>query len=146
MLDKPTELPLEGQADKACEQCGKQFERRKHGGGSPQRFCRGECRIEWHAAQRNPACATLPTKIDPPPSEKPDEAPESESEFDWSDTECLALSEQYATACYFNKAGELIIRQKRWPDDDTCIVIAADQLNQFIDKLTDIIGIPSFGK
>ena len=44
-----------------CEQCGKLFDSRKHGGGSPQRFCNQDCRIAWHAAQRKPACTLEPT-------------------------------------------------------------------------------------
>jgi hypothetical protein len=46
---------------KPCEQCGKSFDRRKHGGGSPQRFCSQDCRIGWHAAQRKRACTLEPT-------------------------------------------------------------------------------------
>jgi hypothetical protein len=57
----------------------------------------------------------------------------------------VILPEQPATAVYFNPRGELVIRQKRWPDDDSFIYIAPDFVSEFIDKLCDIIGIPSVG-
>jgi hypothetical protein len=59
-----------------CEQCGKPFHRRKHGGGSPQRFCNQDCRIAWHSAQRNPACTLEATVIDPAFEQSPEDAPE----------------------------------------------------------------------
>jgi hypothetical protein len=40
----------------------------------------------------------------------------------------------------------LVIRQRCWPDDDALIFIAADSVDRFIDKLTDVMGIPSAGK
>jgi hypothetical protein len=39
----------------------------------------------------------------------------------------------------------LVIRQRYWPDDDA-LIIAADSVDRFIDKLTDVMGIPSAGK
>ena len=106
---------------------------------------RGEA-LNPSVSQRSPACGALPAVIDSGPQNSPADAPEADLKFDWSDTESVVLPEQYATACYFNKTGELVIRQKRWPDDDAFIYIAPDQIVQFIDKLTDIIGIPSVGK
>jgi hypothetical protein len=83
--------------------------------------------------------------IDPPAPKPSADAPEAK-DFDWNDTESVVLHEQPATACYFNEDGGLVIRQRRWPDDDSWVVIAADQIDTFVDKLTDIIGIPSVGK
>ena len=64
-------------------------------------------------------------------------------DFDWSDPESLVLSEQPETAIYWNPRGELVIRQRRWPDDDSILFISASNVGQFVDRLTDIVGIPS---
>ena len=66
-------------------------------------------------------------------------------DFDWSDPESLVLSEQPETAIYWNPRGELVIRQRRWPDDDSILFISASNVGQFVDRLTDIVGIPSMG-
>ena len=52
------------------------------------------------------------------------------------------------SAAYINQAGGLTIRQERsWDqDEDIIIAIAPENVGEFIDKLTDVIGIPSFGK
>ena len=67
--------------------------------------------------------------------------------FDWSSAELVVLHRQPAIACYINDAGGLTIRQERsWnEDEDTVIAIAPENVGEFIDKLTDVIGIPSFG-
>jgi glycerol kinase len=59
--------------------------------------------------------------------------------------ESVALAEQRQTAVYWNTDGDLLIRQRCWPDDDA-LIIAADSVDRFIDKLTDVMGIPSAGK
>jgi len=132
-----------------CEHCSKPFEPRSGSGGKPQRFCSPECRAASHTkpqrAQRSPTCSNagqLPA-VRPPKTE--DASAGTVEDFDWSDTESVILPEQPATAVYFNPRGELIIRQKRWPDDDSFIYIAPDFVSEFIDKLCDIIGIPSVG-
>jgi hypothetical protein len=139
--------PEGNEHSKLCEQCGKLFEPRSQSGGKPQRFCSTDCRLAFHSeaqrSQRSPTCSTLPAVIDPQAPKPSADAPGANSDFDWSDRESVVLHEQPATSCYFNEEGGLVIRQKRWPDDDTWVVIAADQIDTFIDKLTDIIGIPS---
>lgn len=45
----------------------------------------------------------------------------------------------------FNEEGDLLLVQKHWPDDDDVIRIAAGNIAEFIDRLTDAIGIPTFG-
>jgi hypothetical protein len=133
-----------------CEQCGKPFERRKHGGGSPQRFCSQDCRSAFHSdaqrGERSPACTLEAAVIDPAPEKSPEDAPEGNSEFDWNDTESVVLHEQPRTAVYWNTDGQLIIRQYNWPDDDSVILIASNSIDEFIDKLTDLCGVPSVGK
>jgi hypothetical protein len=68
--------------------------------------------------------------------------------FDWADEENIVLPEQRATAVYFNKAGELIIRQQAaWDDDgDSFIFVSKRFQDEFIDKLTDAMGIPTLGR
>lgn len=86
----------------------------------------------------------------PPPSPKnaPAASPEAFKDFDWSTDDSVVLHHQPAVAAYFNQAGGLTIRQERsWDqDEDIVIAIAPENVGEFIDKLTDVIGIPSFGK
>ena len=75
----------------------------------------------------------------------PKVAEDAPKEFGWSTTESVALAEQRQTAVYWNTDGDLVIRQRRRPDYDA-LIIAADFVDRFIDKLTDVMGIPSAGK
>jgi hypothetical protein len=47
---------------------------------------------------------------------------------------------------FFDEDGDAIITQKRWPDEDQIIIVSHDNIETFIDKLTDAFGIPSFGR
>ena len=69
-------------------------------------------------------------------------------DFDWNNDDSVVLHHQPAVAAYINHAGGLTIRQERsWDqDEDIIIAIAPENVGEFIDKLTDVIGIPSFGK
>jgi hypothetical protein len=74
---------------------------------------------------------------------------ESTSEFNWiEDADDIILPEQRAVAVYWNKQGSLIIRQeKAWCDeDDQFVVVEKANVNVFIDRLTEVLGIPSVGK
>lgn len=66
-------------------------------------------------------------------------------EFDWSKAAELALPEQLAIAFYRNADGDLVIRQHAaWSEqEDSVIIISPNNEQQFIDKLTDFLGIPS---
>lgn len=70
--------------------------------------------------------------------------------FDWSsegeDADSIVIPEQLATAVYTNKAGEIVIRQKRWPDDDVYIFLTPDAAPRFLEKFTEIMGIPTVGR
>ncbi|MGY4160199.1 MULTISPECIES: hypothetical protein [unclassified Bradyrhizobium] len=66
-------------------------------------------------------------------------------DFDWSVDGAMVLREQLATAIYFNDSGDLVIRQRQWPGEDNLIFVAPNCQQEFIDKLTDALGIPSFG-
>jgi hypothetical protein len=71
-----------------------------------------------------------------------------EPDFDWTDNNAVVLHEQPATAVYFNTQDGLVIRQERtWDrEEDTFIVISKENVQQFVDKLTDICGVPSIGR
>jgi hypothetical protein len=144
-------------SDATCEQCGQGFAKRASSGGSPQRFCSQKCRTAFHAqnpsiAQRSPACdAATPSPATPiaePPRATQKAPKDVEDDFDWFTDDSIILRKQLPIAVYFNKQNELVIRQQSddWPDDDVFIVIAPQNIGDFVDKLTDIIGIPSVGK
>jgi hypothetical protein len=69
-------------------------------------------------------------------------------EFSWDDNDDqVVLRQQQATAVYRNSAGDLVIRQQNWPDDeDSMIIIAAQCEGAFIDQLCDALGIGSAGR
>ena len=133
-----------------CQQCGTSFTPRV--GGKPQRFCSPDCRRAFHdKPQRDNvhvASRGLPAVIDPPEPNPSADAPEEKTDFDWNDDDSVVLHHQPAVAAYINQAGGLTIRQERsWDqDEDIIIAIAPENVGEFIDKLTDVIGIPSFGK
>ena len=135
-----------------CEQCGQAFTPRA--GGRPQRFCSVECRRAFHdKPQRgnvhvaSRVSVALPAVIPQPKPENASAAtPEANSDFDWSDADAVALAEQYETAIYWNPKGDLVIRQRHWHDDDSLIFISKTNVGEFVDRLCDAVGIPSFGK
>jgi hypothetical protein len=144
------ETTPENQNSKICERCGEAFVPRLKSGGSPQRFCSQDCRLAFHSkpqrGQRSPACSALPAVIDPLEPKSPSDAPGANSDFDWNnDTECVVLAEQRQTAVYWNPSGDLVIRQRAWPDEDPYVVISKSSLDEFIDKLCDVAGVPSVG-
>ncbi|MCC8956133.1 hypothetical protein H8B02_22680 [Bradyrhizobium sp. Pear77] len=79
-----------------------------------------------------------------PALEAPAAIRSARDDFDWS-VDPMVLREQLATAIYFNDTGDLVIRQKQWPGEDNLIFVAPNCQQEFIDKLTDALGIPSFG-
>jgi hypothetical protein len=42
--------------------------------------------------------------------------------------------------------GGLLLRQYCWPDQDQEIYVNGDYIDLFLDKLTDVAGIPSVGR
>ena len=128
-----------------CEQCGKLFDSRKHGGGSPQRFCNQDCRIAWHAAQRKPACTLEPTVAATLPKQSSQNARENTSEdFNWNDRKSVVVSERLETSIYRNGRDGLIIRQ-RSPGGNCWIVISKTSVNDFIGKLVELAAYPGLG-
>lgn len=92
------------------------------------------------AAERGPTCDAQnvlaftgqPAAEDPP-----------SDDFDWS-SEAVITPEQLAVAAYFNPAGDLVIRQERawYQEDDSVVIVHRGNVASFIDKLTDVLGIP----
>jgi hypothetical protein len=151
-LESPS--PTTSSAAPTCEQCGKPFAKRQGSGGSPQRFCSAQCRQASHTngqhSQRSPACDAA---TEPPatpiaqPAKATQQAPEAGQErFDWSEDDSIIVEEQLPVAVYINERDQLIIRQHTWPDEDAVIVIAPQNIEQFIDRLVDIVGIPNVGR
>jgi len=129
-----------------CERCGKPFHRRKHGGGSPQRFCNRDCRMAWHSAQRKPACTLEPTVAATLPKQLSQNARENTSEdSNWDDRKSVVLSERLETAIYRNGRGGLIIRQRSWPGSDCWVVISNTSVNDFIGKVVELAADPGLG-
>jgi hypothetical protein len=134
-LEKPvTVLP-----EIECERCGERFMPRSRPGGRPRRFCSPACRIASH---RNEANVTSEANVT---ANVTSTTPEPSGDFDWDDAEAVVLHEQPETAVYWNPNGDLVIRQRRWPDDDVFVVITEGSVDRFLDRLTDICGIPSVG-
>jgi hypothetical protein len=74
----------------------------------------------------------LPAVIEPPKQENaPRATPEPSGDFDWNDGDSVVLTEQRETAIYWNPNGDLVIRQKCWPDDDVWVVISKGSVDQF---------------
>jgi hypothetical protein len=79
--------------------------------------------------------------------QQPDEKPVADAEeINWFTDDCVVLYEQPSTAIYFNRVGALVIRQegRDGPDDDPFIIIAKNNIEEFLDRLTDICGVPSY--
>jgi hypothetical protein len=137
-----------------CENCGKGFEPRK--GGRAQRFCSPECRLAFHAEQRETdkativafkQRATLPAVTPDLPEPKTSPAPTGE-DFDWLNDNSVVLREQPETAVYFNRDGALVIRQRAaWnQEDDPFVFISPANIGEFLDKLTEACGVPLAGR
>jgi hypothetical protein len=45
----------------------------------------------------------------------------------------------------FDEDGHATISQERWPDEDVEITIHRDNVQTFLDKLCDALGVPSLG-
>jgi hypothetical protein len=134
---------------RACENCGKSFEPRTGNGGKAQKFCTPTCRRQFHGGdtsnnlhqpgQSQRPAPNVPTSVTTSTPQIED------TNFDWDkDKNSIALESQDRTAIYCNPSGHLVIRQERWPDDDSYIVICKNNIAEFLDRLTDACGILSF--
>ena len=127
-------VSLSGQA-RRCDQCGKPFGPKMHGGGSPQRFCSYDCRMAWNAAQRKPACTLVPknsvSRSHPSPQNAPAKVPGG---FDRKARGSRTLSEKLKTTIFRNGHG-LLIRQSCNQQDDRWIVVSNASIDTFIETL-----------
>ncbi len=157
-----------------CQQCGEWFFKRAKSGGKPHKYCGEPCRRAADA-ERKANALNAPERADDEKHSGMSDAtvgelvaiglargmkigesralataakPEPADAFDWGADDSVVVPEQQAVAVYWNVRGELVIRQERtWDqDEDTFVVIARWNVDAFIDKLTDICGIPSVGK
>jgi hypothetical protein len=65
--------------------------------------------------------------------------------FNWYSDDSVLLEKQLRTAVYLNQHDDLVIRQEAdYRDNEVFIFIARQNIMEFIDKLCDIAGIPSF--
>lgn len=141
-----------------CEHCRTPFEPRSGKGGKPQRFCSQECRRAFHSESEPQRGPTPPTPIaenspavpeQPEPIAAPAATAKDSEDFDWvsENNEDVVLREQQAIAIYRNTYGGLVIRQHEggFPGDhDTIIVINRENIGAFVDRLTEVAGVPSF--
>jgi hypothetical protein len=129
-----------------CQRCGKSFEPIQRG-GKPQRYCSVECRKG--RAPNDQTNGERTTKGTPTNAEvvhkgvHPDAGDEVST---FPDHENVVLQAQDLTSIYFNNDNSLVIRQHRWPDEDHWIIVTRDNIETFLDELTDRCGVPSIGK
>ena len=57
----------------------------------------------------------------------------------------LLCASQDKITIAFDDEGNAAITQTRWPDEDQTIIVSRDNIEHFIDRLTDALGIPSIG-
>ncbi len=58
----------------------------------------------------------------------------------------LLCASQDKIEIMFDGEGNAAITQSSWPDEDQTILISRDNISDFIDRLTDALGIPTFGR
>ena len=145
-----TQEPEINSGQRICQRCCRPFTPRQGNGGKPQLYCSTACR------KGN----TVPNAV-PNAKHGADvgevvgkdvgkgigkDVEEDAEEFSWNSDDSVILQEQRRTAVYFNTRDELVIRQQAdWNEEtDTVVIIAKNNIPDFLDKLTDICGVPSF--
>jgi hypothetical protein len=64
--------------------------------------------------------------------------------FDWSNDPAVILQRREPVAAYVNVAGEICIRQQRWPqDDDAVICIPQQDAEYFASRIAGLAHAPS---
>jgi hypothetical protein len=56
--------------------------------------------------------------------------------FDWCNDESVIIPEQPETALYWNPQDQLVIRQRKWPDEDSFVFFSRAHVRQVIDALS----------
>jgi len=66
-----------------------------------------------------------------------------DTDFDWTAAErdLPTIREQLLTAIYPNTDGDLVIRQRDWPEDDSSIIIARNNVEQLVRAICEMMGI-----
>jgi hypothetical protein len=134
-----------------CEHCHQPFELRNGSGGKKKRFCSAACRKAFNNSRRPPPSETLAETLKKSPTPQTETLASTpkvkdSNKFDWNDVD-IVQRELRETAIYWNTAGDLVIRQRAaWnEEDDPFLVIGANNVQEFIDRLCDMVGIPSVG-
>jgi hypothetical protein len=137
-----------------CLRCCRPFTPRQGKGGKPQLYCSTACRKANANPNDGPNASpnAVPNAIDAKDvgedvgKDVGKDVEEDAEEFSWNRDDSVILQHQRRTAVYFNTRDELVIRQEAdWNEEtDTVLVIAKNNIEEFLDKLTDICGIPSF--
>ena len=133
-----------------CLRCCRPFTARQGKGGKPQLYCSTACRKANAVPNANPNA--VPNTNDGANvgedvgKDVGKDVEEDAEEFSWYGDDSVILQEQRRTAVYFNTRDDLVIRQEAaWNDEnDTVAIIAKNNIEEFLDKLTDICGIPTF--
>lgn len=115
---------------RACDHCGELFTARA--AGRTQKFCSPVCRRKHHDAKPARAKRAQTCK-----------APEILS--DVRTAHGTLLSDQPRVSFEFDADGGLYLTQHEDLRDDVTIYISADLLMTFLDRLTEVCGIPRFG-
>lgn len=63
-----------------------------------------------------------------------------------ADSETPLLPAQDVVSAKLDDAGNLVLRQSSWPDDDAVITVASPLVDLFVDRLTDLLGYGSAGR
>jgi hypothetical protein len=152
--EKANSRPSENTQGHVCENCGQPFESRKR--GSAQKYCSPKCRLQAHRAESVSSAQSGSTQT---LAKTPGTLKRLRKTTTLGKTLKKTLRnspgiamtvsscrEQRRTAVYFNTRGEPVIRQEAdWNEEtDTVVIIAKNNIPDFIDKLTDICGVPSF--
>ena len=109
--------------------------------------------------QRSPACDAATEAAATPiaePTKATQEAAEAklaailakqeEERFDWITDDSVIVEKQLPIAIYLNRRNHVVIRQEaEYPDEDSVVIIAPQNIREFIIKLCDVAGIPSVG-
>jgi len=137
-MSENVEVERMGDQDKSadrCDQCGKPFGPKKHGGGSAKRFCTYDCRMAWHAGQRKPACTPVPKNSVSRSGHSPGNAPVNVPRgFGRTTQKSRTLSEKLKTTMFRYEHG-LLIQQSCNREDDRCILISNASIDTFIETL-----------
>jgi hypothetical protein len=133
-----------------CQRCYRPFTPRQGNGGKPQLYCSTACRKGNAVPNGNPNA--VPNAKDAKDGGEDvgkdvgKDVEEDAAEFSWNNDDSVVLQQQRRTAVYFNTRDELVIRQEAdWNEEtDTVVIIAKNNIEEFLDKLTNVCGIPSF--